>query len=221
MAKAHNQWAYFFANLNKVDAKQRDETLAELASAYFIENFTGASLNIWWPIGRNGTPADYEFTIFGLSVFCEVKSPGWEAAIVREEGKSASRLKLPKYLNAEFRPVDNSFDLRCCLEKAYPNLPQDRPTMIMVVDDLFFPLRYDDLAIDRVLHDPARNGCFTSKEFERLGGVGFFNVMCQGGNIQYYFNLFVNDNALPAVQLPDNFISRWQGSCMFCHKDEK
>ena len=167
----------------------------------------------------------------GALIFCQVKSPGWESSFIREKKSVPNpRLDLPKYIDAEARTVDNSPDLWHCVEKAYPQMPTDKATMLIVVDDLQLPLSCDDLAIDRVLHWPPstlpynlhpRDGCFTSPAFNRLGAVAFFEPPISHAAIpEYRFNVFANPSALPTVRLPEDFISKWKGFCRFCTVEE-
>lgn len=226
VALLHGEWPHYLPRLRQVDARHRDETLSELAAAFFLERIAYCPIVSWEPVGRDDTPGEYLCEISGIQTFCEVKSPGWEAAYVREQGKGTKRLRQPKYLGSEARGIDNSPDLWHSIEKAYSSMPEDRPTLLIVADDLWFPLYNDDIAIHRVLHykrlphpyiDSRQEGCFTSPAYERLGGVGFLAVVgLPSGRIEYRFRVFQNGYALPAVRIPGAFISQWQRRCMFC-----
>jgi hypothetical protein len=56
-------------------------------------------------------------------MFVEVKSPGWEAQIAREEGQGSSRLLQPKYINGEGRWLDSVERVREAVSRAYPQFP--------------------------------------------------------------------------------------------------
>jgi hypothetical protein len=199
--------------------EQRDQTLAELRGAYFLKSIAGFQLaNDSQPIGQGSRRGEYLCRIDGVKVFCEVKRPTWQAAFVRERGPEASqfRRQQPKYIDCEFKTVDNYPDLRQSIEKAYPKMPADKPTLLIISDDLWFPLRSDgDLTIDRVLHyDYRERGCFTSTDYERLGGLAVLDF--DAGTLEYGFRVFPNAYALQAVRLPANLLSRWGATCRFC-----
>ncbi|MFA5261606.1 MAG: hypothetical protein WC450_10295, partial [Candidatus Omnitrophota bacterium] len=110
LAKEERVLEDYFHRLTTDNKSRRDETLNELRAAYFLRKGCKISIKKWFPNNGRG-----EFTLFinGQDVFCEVKSPGWEA--VEEE----SRKKQPKYIHAEVKTVDNSPNIIYTVKKAY------------------------------------------------------------------------------------------------------
>ena len=230
-ASQHGRWPQYRPRLVGGTCASRDETLKELAVGFFLEEIAQTPICEWEPKGADGTPGEYLCKSGETLIFCEVKSPGWEWSFIREQGKHTPRLKQPKHIHAEARTVGNTDDLWYCVEKAYPAMPNDKATLLVIADDLWFPLRLDDLTIDRVLHyppdalpysEPPRPGCFTSTAFDRLGAIAFFDehLSVETGAFEYQFKIFPNPFCLSTVRLPEIFISRWRGICSFCTESE-
>ena len=170
------------------------------------------------PFGRGPKRGEFLCVIDGKRVFCEVKCPTWQALYDWERSPEASqsRRQQPKYVDREFRPVDNYLYLRHSIEKAYLKMPADKPTLLIISDDLWLPLALEgDLTIDRVLHYSYREeGCFTSTDYERLGGIASLDFDARTRD--YSFRVFPNQHALEAVRLPAGLLSQWGAICGFC-----
>lgn len=198
----------FLPRLESMDT-QRDEALSELRVAYMLHHY-GFSVKQWDPPGLGGKVGEYLVgTPEGLSVFVEVKSPGWESELSGAE-KSAGRDKQPKYIGLEGRAVGNWKPLQYCIEsKAYNKFSPTQPNLLVVADDLKTPLSDSLDHVEIALYeDHARygvSGLFTSAQFENLGGVGVFNFYSEGRGVQYEFTLFENPFALATTKLPDSF----------------
>ena len=85
-----DQFERFLPRLRDVPAK-RDEALAEIYAAYFIEKCAGYPVTTWDPPGNNGKLGEFSFIFEGMEIFCEVKSPGWEREIVESEELGSPR----------------------------------------------------------------------------------------------------------------------------------
>ena len=95
----------------------------------------------WEPPGAGGTHGEF-LTGFDprQAVFVEVKSPGWEDEIVQDQGQGSPRLQKPKYIHAEARSTAPWASVRHAVKKAYPKMPTNMPTMLVINDDLMVAL---------------------------------------------------------------------------------
>jgi hypothetical protein len=188
---------------------QRDEALAEIKAAYFIETYVGYTVRKWDPRGKHGKVGDFTFTFAAEEIFCEVKSPGWERAIVESLGATSSRLKQPKYLpGIEVSSFSNVSHVRSAISKAYPKFVVERPNLLILVDDLKVPLTYDTLGVKIALYDGV-DGCFSSKRFENLGAVAILNVE-NTGTIEYRFCVYHNSTALKSAVIPRKAFAKYK-----------
>ena len=201
--------------------EQRDEAFAEIAVAYFFGVKCGLSIVEWEPPGEAGKVGEFAIADpSGTRIFVEVKSPGWEAEFVADEGRGSPRLLQPKYIDAEARATGPWASIRHAVRKAYPKLPSTIPTLLVVNDDLMVSLsdwgnHVGDIALYASRHPGysqgylAENGPFANRDFERLGGVGVFTVDLPSGGMRYRFELFENRFALPAVAIPKTFLPQY------------
>lgn len=199
--------------------ERRDEAFAEVAVAYFLTAKCGISVLKWEPRGANRTLGEF---LMGFDaqhpVFFEVKSPGWESEIARDEGQTSPRLQQPKYIDADGRATAPWAAVRHAVTKAYPKLPGTMPTILVVNDDLMVSLvnlrAMTEIGLYKARnpgHDTgylAEDGPFVDARCERLGGVGIFNVRLSAAGVEYRFALFENPHALPAVAVPRDVARR-------------
>lgn len=83
------------------------------------------------------------------------------------------------------------------------------PTLLIIYDDYFIPL--DEFNAALALYCPAvgqhkegylaENGYFLDHRYERLGGVGVFNVALPAEGIRYSYTLYENSNASNVARL--------------------
>lgn len=204
--------------------ERRDEALAEIGVAYFLAT---KCLRIfeWEPPGAGGKKGDF---LVGFDrrqpIFVEVKSPGWEAEIIKVEGQHSPRLMRPKYIHAEARFTNPVAPVRHAVKKAYPKMPSDMPTILVIHDDLMVQLLdWGEDPVDIALYRPrvdgyttgdlAEDGPFADNRFERLAAVGVLNVVPRSQGTEYRFALFDNPYAL--VPLPKEIAQdypRYNGS---------
>ncbi len=190
-----------------------ESALAEIAVGYFIEKQCGISIAEWEPVGTNGKRGEFLVDVAPAGrMFIEVKSPGWEDEIAKEEGQDSPRLSGPKHINAEARSTAPWTSVRHAVAKAYPKMPDYLPTILIINDDLMVSLNSWPLSVDIALYCPraggfttgylVEDGCFVGSNYERLGAVGIFQVDFPDRNPRYRFEIFENPNALQAVELP-------------------
>ncbi len=143
-------------------------------------------------------------------IFVEVKSPRWQAEIARAHGDSHPRLQMPKYVGIEARATNPWASLEYAVMKAYPKMPDDMPTLLVINDDLFMSLAdWAAITQDIGLYTPKSRlnpggGAFADNRYERLGGIGVLkvNVDTPFRGVRHAFALFENPHALPTVALP-------------------
>lgn len=201
---SRNQFERFLPRLKDVPAK-RDEALAEIYVAYFIEKCTGYPITTWEPPGNNGKLGEFSFAFEGKEIFCEVKSPGWEREIVESEGPSSPRLKKAKYLPGDHGWFDNSDYVRDTILKAYPKFPLNKPTLLILVDDFKVSLTDDPIDMWKALYKP-HMGYFTTNQFCNLGAIG---VLCME-KIDPDFCVYHNPMALESAIVPKEVFTKYK-----------
>lgn len=201
---------------------QRDEALAELGTAYFLEHRCHLPILAWEPPGANGRVGEYLVELpRGQEMFVEVKSPGWEGEVAEELGPGsalARRKRQPKHIHLEGRAYNHTQRVRNVIARAYSKMPDDTPTLLIFFDDLFVSLN-DGLDMVEValyakrLIDPrnpaaqyqptwwAEDGCFVGQKYDRIGAVGVLNVVLYDP-FEYNFVLFRNPHARRTVVVP-------------------
>jgi len=235
VANEHERWLEFINGKGQLGrflprlrnrAAQRDETLAEIGVAYFLERHSGLSIAQWEPAGGRGTGEFQVALPAGAEMFVEVKSPGWEAEVAqftRNRGRGKPlRLAQPKHIEGDGGATVPWWNVRGAVRKAYEKvLPDTIPTLLVIHDDLIRPLHgwlyWVGIALycprGRGQHDPksdylGEDGCFVGSAFERLGAVGILNVEYAGA--RYHFTLFDNPHCVEAVAVPSTVFLGYQ-----------
>jgi len=207
--KDHGQFERFLPRL-KGKPDKRNEAFTEINTAYFTSEIMGYPIVEWEPQGANNKIGEFSFLVSDVIVFCEVKSPGWEADIARQD-KLSPRLKKPKYIHGEGGPFKNSFDIRHAIEKAYAKFLPDKVNLLVLADDLMVSLMDDRLGTEITLfreklkppyHDTEPDGCFANDTFKKLSGLATLNIV-HTDRITYHCMLYKNPHAL--CTLPDIF----------------
>jgi hypothetical protein len=188
-------------------ANQRDSAIEELRVAKVLSD-NGFPVIQWRPIGL--APKEGEFLVRGpdhAEIFVEVKSPGWEGEISEEE-RRAGRLQQPKYLGTDAFFANSGASVRFAVDKAYAKFDPKRSNLLVVADDLLFPLAYESSfwARDALYWD---DGKFNTKAYTNLGGVGFLVKQQQNDRVWAEMRLFLNPHAL--VPLPDSIVQVFNG----------
>lgn len=201
--KESGQFARFLPRL-KDTPKKRDETLAEISAAYFVSKIRSFPILKWEPEGENNQKGEFTFRApDGTTVFCEVKSPGWEAEVAKQD-KHSPRLSKPKFIHAEAKFFNSAPDIRHCVEKAYLKFKQGICNLLIIVDDLLFSLNLNHWGVEEALFyerlpspysDMKAEGCFVADTFCRMSALATLNVQLTH-KIEYHWRVYSNTSAL-------------------------
>ncbi|MDP9191551.1 MAG: hypothetical protein M3P06_07595 [Acidobacteriota bacterium] len=188
-------------------ANQRDSAIEELRVAYLL-NQKGFRVQQWRPVGLS--PREGEFQVCGADnqpIFVEVKSPGWESELSQEE-RLTGRLAEPKYRATEASFADGGSSVIFAIDKAYPKFDPQQRNLLVVADDLFFPLEFQSsLAARNALYWD--DGKFTDRRYENLAGVGFLEKKQSSDTVWSEMKLFLNPYA--GTPLPESIIAAFGG----------
>jgi len=204
----------YFPRLTKMNINKRDEALAEICGAFFLEEKKGFVIKEREPEGANNKRGEFILSISEVDIFCEVKSPGWESEIVKKEGVSSPRLQQGKYLSVEGRWGDDSESIRQVINKAYEKLPDDKVSLLIIVDDFWRSLFHQltmEITLNKALYYKSRSypcqdppsGCFVSDNLRNLSGVLFIKIKKENNQFVYQNKLCINSFA--TVTFPHEF----------------
>jgi len=203
----------FIPRLTKMNNSKRDEALAEISSAYLLENELNFVVIGWEVPTKNNKNVDFVIKEKSNEIFCEVKSPGWEGELSKKE-MVGSRKNQPKYKNLEVRWFGHWKNIGYAIKKAYPKFLSNCKNLVIINDDLFvgildFPT---DTAIKIGLFNNsiaygATKGVFINRDYENIGGVLFININPTSRKKIYKYKFFANPNALKPYNLNDNIAS--------------
>lgn len=191
---AHGMFERFLPRLRARES-ERDAALAEARAAFFFAR-NGFRILAWEPEAVAGRPGDLEIQWTNTEpIFVEVKGPGWEGELSKEE-IAAGRQHGLKYINAEGRAVGPIGRVVYCLGKSVPKFDPKRVNLVVVVDDLFIsptelPKDYLQQSLQHELAAP---------EYAKVGGVFLLNPASHSGPIEYRKFFVPNTGAL--VQMP-------------------
>lgn len=225
VADEHERWLQFLDAKRRLGnylprlrgrAHNRDEALAEIATAYFLDRHCGLAIDQWEPPGLGHRQGEFLVRLpGGRPTFVEVKSPGWEAEIAQVAGGPTPRLYQPKYQAGEGGATAPWASVRHAVKKAHPQLPDTLPTLLVIHDDLKVGLNDWLTNVEIGLYCPrgrgihptgylAEDGCFVGPTYPNLGAVGVLNVNFPvGEGVRYRFTLFDNPHGVAAVAVPD------------------
>jgi hypothetical protein len=131
-AHRHGQFDRFLPRL-QARPRERDAAIAEIRAAHFLESL-GFSIISWEPAATE-RPGEFEIQWPDTApVFVEVKRPTWESELSEDE--RATRKQLPKALNGDGRWTDTRVEVHYAAQKTIGKLPIDRPSLLVIVDDL-------------------------------------------------------------------------------------
>lgn len=208
-AEVQGQFKRYLSDLT-ASTSQRDSAIAELRVAFFFHR-NQFDIVRWKPVGLH--PKEGEFLVRGplkVDTFVEVKSPGWEGQLSGAELK-AGRPKQPKYLNGDFGSIASWERIQFAVDKAYEKFSPDKPNLLVIVDDLFIHLNTNpETYTKQALYGTHKAGCFSSSDYQNLGGVGIFWVENNSKEISYKMKLFLNPYAHIA-SLPDDLRQTFHG----------
>ncbi len=189
----------------------------EIAVAHFLATKCGMRVLDWQPSGAPNTRG--EFLVGPDStrpIFVEVKTPRWQAEIARADD-GHPRLKMPKYVGVETRSTNPWASVEHAVEKAHRQMPDNIPTLLVIIDDLFVSLAdWAGLVQDIGLYTPKsglkpEGGPFADNRYDRLGAVGVLKVVADipFRAVAYRFSLFENTHARPTAALPPEIAGGW------------
>ena len=233
VADEHERWLRFTEEKGEFERflprlrgrpAQRDETIAEIGVAYFLERRCDLPIQTWEPPGENGKTGEFGISLSdGRTMFVEVKSPGWEAEIVEREGKDSPRLAQPMHIHGEAHSTAPWQRVREAVRKAYLKMPATTPTLLVIRDDLSVSLNdWPQNVMEIALHCPrhvgstggymAEAGSFVGSDFKNLGAEGILNVdfPCDDPGARYRFAVYDNPNCLAAVAVPRTILSEYR-----------
>lgn len=208
--KEINKWLVFIKNkgelkrfiprLTKMDNSKRDEALAEISSAYLLENELNFIVTGWEVLTKNNKNVDFVIESKVNKIFCEVKSPGWEGELSKKElmeGRKDQR----KYIPSEWRSFGHWKNIRYAIKKAYPKFLSDCKNLVIIQDDLFvsildFPTK-TPIAIALYEETGQYNnekGYFANNDYENVGGILFIDIN-PTNNKKYKIKFFPNENS--------------------------
>lgn len=190
----------FIPRLTKMDSSKRDEALAEISSAYLLENELNFIVTGWEVPTRNNKNVDFVIESKVNKIFCEVKSPGWERELLKKElieGRKDQR----KYIPSEWRSFGHWKNIRYAIKKAYPKFLSNYKNLVIIQDDLFvsildFPT---DIQIEIALFEDQsvynnEKGVFTNSDYENVGGILFIDINPTNSK-KYKIKFFPNENS--------------------------
>jgi hypothetical protein len=192
--------------------RERDSALNEIRVAFYFHSQDFPVVE-WEPPGQGGKTGEFQIASLpqGDKVFIEIKGPTWESELSQSE-RLAGRTHQPKYLNAEGRWFDNSEHIRFAIDKAYKKFSPIQANLLVIADDLSVSLRHGtSIFVEQALYDTRRNGYFTRDAYRNLGGVGVFWTDVESDAVAYQLQVFVNNNALAATKLQQEFVERFAG----------
>jgi len=208
--KEINKWLVFIKNkgelkrfiprLTKMNNSKRDEALAEISSAYLLENELNFEVVGWEVPTKNNKNVDFVIERKVNEIFCEVKSPGWEGELSKKElmeGRKDQR----KYIPSECRFFGHWKNIRYAIKKAYPKFLSNCKNLVIIQDDLFvsildFPTK---TPIDIALYEDTgqynnEKGYFANSDYENVGGILFIDINPTNSK-KYKIKFFPNENS--------------------------
>ena len=179
---------------------KRDEALAEISSAYLLENELNFVVIGWEIPTKNNKNVDFVIEEKVNEIFCEVKSPGWEGELSKKElmeGRKDQR----KYIPSECRFFGHWKNIRYAIKKAYPKFLSNCKNLVIIQDDLFvsildFPT---STPIEIALYEETGQynnemGHFANSKYENVGGILFIDINPTNSK-KYKIKFFPNKNS--------------------------
>ena len=129
-------------------------------------------------------------------ILVEVKAPDWQGELSTSE-LLGNRKKLGKWFHLEARATDPLLQpTRVIAKNAVPKLPADRPSLVVIADDLFIsPVGTPHLEhrIGELLRKPGN---------DVLGGLLFFKTEAYRNELEYTIRFHANPHATAPCRIP-------------------
>ena len=200
----------FKPRLQKMDYRKIKETLAEISSAYLLEEILNYKVTDWEVDTANNSNVEFTIKKDSKDIYCEVKSPSWQSELSDEE-KVGKRKKQGKYINNEVRFFGHWRNIRYAIKKAYPKFLKDCYNLVILQDDLIVPILNfpTDIQIKIALYEDTglydkEIGCFASKDYENVGGVFLIDINPSKKETKYKCKFYENPHVLKPYNLPCN-----------------
>ena len=198
----------FKPRLQKMDYRKIKETLAEISSAYILEELLNYKVTDWEVDTLNNGNVEFTIKFNSKDIYCEVKSPSWQSELSDEE-KVGKRKKQGKHINNEVRFIDHCKNIRYAIKKANPKFLKDCYNLVIIQDDLFMPIlnwptpTQIDIALyeDTGQHDK-EIGYFAGKDYENVGGILIIDIN-PTNNKRYKGKFFPNKNSKIPFTIPN------------------
>jgi len=200
----------FKPRLQKMSYRKIKETLAEISSAYLLEEILNYKVTDWEVDTLNNSNVEFTIKLNSKDIYCEVKSPSWQSELSDEE-KVGKRKNQGKYKKNEVRFFGHCKNIRYAIKKAYPKFLKDCYNLVIIQDDLFVPILNwpTDTQINIALYENTGQlnreiGCFTGKDYENVGGVFLIDINPSEKETKYKYKFYENPHALKPCNLPCN-----------------
>ena len=209
--KNKNERNRFLKRLNSTKT-QRDEALAEILAAYILEEKLNYKIIEWERTTIGARNVDFIIMADFQEIYCEVKSPGWEAELNQTEKMSGRKFQ-PKYIDAEARSLGPWANIQYAIIKAYPKFLSDKMNMVIMCHDLYIGLLEDDLNTNISLYSnyshfnsiikKEQKGCFSDNTFENIGGLLIIEdyLFSQDSEVTYKYKFFPNKYSINPISL--------------------
>lgn len=172
---------------------KRDEALAEITSAYFLEKKLGYPVTDWHVSTSFGKNIDFIILYKNKKVYCEVNSPSWLKDI--ENDKRTIRKKKPKYINAEVITFDTVKDIREAIKNKYKKFLLNEINLLILKPDKHVGfLEWPGCLIDKALFED-KWGYFKTKNYENLSALLILEYKIISDKIEYQHKFYTNRNA--------------------------
>jgi len=203
--KDKNQLQRYKPRINDLPTK-RDEALAEICSAYIVEEILKYPIIDWEVETISNKNVDFVIESNNKKYFCEVKSPGWIGELTQEE-RLTGRKEKPKYVHAEVRSIAPWERVRFSINKANTKFLPNCYNLVIINHNLFNEVLFNDernipMNIDIALYEENgvynnEKGYFADNRYDNIGGILIieYRLLCGSTEVEYAYNFFANRNA--------------------------
>ncbi len=197
----------FVPRLTKMNDRKINEVLAEISSAYLLENILNFKVTDWEVTAIRDQNIDFTIALHSKEVYCEVKSPSWQSELSNKE-KLGIRKAQGKYKRNEFRSFGHWRNIRYAIKKAYSKFLSSCYNLVIIQDDLIVPILDfpTDIQIEIALFEEQaiydnEKGVFIGNDYENVGGVLLIDINPTSRNKVYKYKFIKNPNALKTYNL--------------------
>jgi hypothetical protein len=227
---AHGHFERFLPRLRDEESKHRDSKLTEARISFFLFR-NGFRILEYDPPGANGSEGDLTVQWQSTNpIFVEIKNPSWHGELrPREEeekakltgpqrGRIKKRMQEPKYIDGDAKWIDPvGLALSVVERNALKKLHDDRPSLVVVLDDLFVTV------VENPNLEAIAKSRMSAPAFERLGGILFLNPNLPAGASEVHYDIAFAENecALPPCRLPNEVATGFAKSAHECRRKRR